>query len=1458
MKKILSIILIGTLLFSCSKDAVEEMNLPEVDLTITLDESTKTYLGEGQGSYPVLWSLNDKVSINGTVYTVDESCVGTSTTIFKNITEKAPYTLVYPAEYYSTLSADVQLPPVQSYVKNSFASNIAVMASSGSSSTATLYHACSFLKFDIEKGISSIVLYSHSEEQLSGEFSISFNESGKPVLERVSGQQMMRLSDIDSDASTVIISVPAAKYETGFDVYVTKDGKNYMQASTFQSGIELKPGVIYKLAPLTFSVCKDKTFSKVISSADELAAFLKEAHLTTATTDVILGNDIDMSTLSPSTALEPASDFLGTFDGAGHMIKNWGTTQNPAIAGLFLQNHGTIKNLTIDSSCHLTFSEPKAVDTSYGIIVAYNEGRVEGCVNNSDLYWNNAGRMLGYRVFAGALVGYTKTGLIQNCINNGNVTYEFPEIYNTETQATCTQYFGGAFGRTYDADMKNCVNNGNLTLICGKIHHATYLAGVVASANSSGAISGCKNNGNITYKSTGAFTGGGLAISGIVSYAATSVSDCKNNGNISCTSDDAISTILLSGVVSYVSQDVSHCINHGDVFFQAPSTTIGTLTTNFYAKGVYPCFSGVVGVNHKSNITDCENYGKVTVNYTNYGKTATGYPGVGGVLAMAGGEGMIENCTNYGEIRFNAETPGGSRMNNTTGRQVWMGGICSANMSNVEEAYAMLNGYMSIKGCRNYGNVIFNSDFVTSNNYIGGIVGQGDKELEGIRMKLTDCENYGEVQGLGFSKCRLGGIAGANTTIENCKNTGRIYANENVLATSQMGGIIGFLRYHTISGNETTGKIECLAPATCYVGGLIGQSSSGMGAILGCSVNCEVVSKNAPNSDISGIGIVSGWTTSSTSAPFTYGTPANPIIVGGTLYRGMSSIIVTATNYNVLEYGSPSVIYGRTDSNRGVSYALRFHGSPVVEYLAEGYVKDTEGNPLKDVAVSDGFSVTTTNSDGYYKLRPISDSWYIFYSIPSYAEVGTGSAGQPLFYTRYNPQNTRYDFTIKKLPGGVAEKSFNLFCLADPQARAGTMANRFRDETVPAIKARVATYEGNSYGVTLGDVVYSEGGTNTNANMPTMQSHMSVSKIGMPVFQTMGNHDYTYFYGSSNPIKADDTSSTFDLKAQRAFEDVFGPINHSWNRAKTHIICMRNIIYNSQTDASSYTGGFTDDQYRWLQQDLAVVPKDYQIILCVHIPFASSSAGGPHMKDAVNLMKQFASYHIMSGHTHYMRNETSMASLGIFEHVHAAICGAWWHSNLNGDGCPNGYGVYQITDNTIKSWRYYGSNNGMNDTSYQLRLYRGNQKTGGQYEYFQRQQASNVLYANVFDADSKWVIKVYENGTYKGTMTKVTVKTYKDEALPAVDPSKGSTLIPNDSSQDWWAIGYNIGVVGRGHKGGKRNSYMTGCYHMYKYTLSNANAQVKVVATNQFGDAYECTTIEPDLNYPPYCKSGNH
>lgn len=529
-------------------------------------------------------------------------------------------------------------------------------------------------------------------------------------------------------------------------------------------------------------------------------------------------------------------------------------------------------------------------------------------------------------------------------------------------------------------------------------------------------------------------------------------------------------------------------------------------------------------------------------------------------------------------------------------------------------------------------------------------------------------------------------------------------------------------------------------------------------------------------------------------------------------------------------------------------------------------IDKTTNEPIKGVAVSDGFQVVQTDEFGFYSMEPNEDSWYIFYTTPSEYKITVGGNGLPKFFTRRTANTREYNFSLSKLKGG-AEKKFALFTLADPQVSSNTKLSRFKNEAVPAIKQHVQSMDCNCYGITLGDIISNSSGSNTEAFRDEMRNAMQYKYIGLPVFQVMGNHDANY-YDEVVPIESDATSSTYNLRAQRLFENTNGPINYSFNRGNVHIIGMRDIVYTSQTSMASYQVGFLDSQYEWLEQDLKLVPPTMTVVLCVHIQLhGNRTSSKNHTGDVHKLLNRFKEAHIISGHTHINRNEEPTSGINVYEHNVGTVCGTWWASNVCGDGTPNGYGVFIGEGDGFSEWYYMGYNEGMNDKNYQMRLYRGNAITGAKTDdnkngvegYYAFNFGEDVILANVFNADSKWKIEVYEDGVYSGEMKKITrtSATYKSELVGTYsfeDPRRIKSGV--EAANDMWVVGFHMGVLDRYTKdkakdedaegdeevvtsGKPSNGSWTANTHMYKYKLKNKDAKVKVVATDRFGNRYE-------------------
>ena len=109
---------------------------------------------------------------------------------------------------------------------------------------------------------------------------------------------------------------------------------------------------------------------------------------------------------------------------------------------------------------------------------------------------------------------------------------------------------------------------------------------------------------------------------------------------------------------------------------------------------------------------------------------------------------------------------------------------------------------------------------------------------------------------------------------------------------------------------------------------------------------------------------------------------------------------------------------------------------PVVkrDFNISGTLKDTEGNGVAGVIVSDGFKCVKTDSRGRYKMKRDSLARFIYFSVPAEFEVPTHSATDrtACFYQAVSNKKKIYDFTLRRLPGGK-ETSYKMIVIGDPQ-----------------------------------------------------------------------------------------------------------------------------------------------------------------------------------------------------------------------------------------------------------------------------------------------------------------------------------------------------------------------------------------------------------------------------------------
>lgn len=481
-----------------------------------------------------------------------------------------------------------------------------------------------------------------------------------------------------------------------------------------------------------------------------------------------------------------------------------------------------------------------------------------------------------------------------------------------------------------------------------------------------------------------------------------------------------------------------------------------------------------------------------------------------------------------------------------------------------------------------------------------------------------------------------------------------------------------------------------------------------------------------------------------------------------------------------------------TSADAGVDKLITEPAKPESKKNISGIITDENGTPIKGVAVSDGYQVVLTNTEGRFQMQTLEKAEFVYYTTPAEYEINVNTTA--LFYQKITTEGQNYNFQLKKLKDGVEEK-FTFLAIGDPQIRSMESLKRFADEIVPDIKETDEKSLVPTYGLIMGDLTH---------DIPELiaGARNAISASGISIFSTIGNHD---------KIQRGDSRTT------EVYTQEFGPLNYSFDRGKVHFVCLDNVIYQ---DVEKYTAGFTDEQVEWLKQDLQHIPDDRLIIVFYHIPLRESNS--KNRTEVLELFRRFKNVHLMCGHTHYSENYVMVRPFEIYEHIHAATCGSWWHSVINGDGTPLGYGVYDVDGADITNWHYKSVRY---DKSHQIRLHRGNTMFGGTYGTFSFGQKEDEIIANIWNADKYWKVEIYENDVLKGEMENVSY-----------------ALGENSKVRDAWAKGYHVGVKNRA-----LDSFNPPARHLYLYRLSDPKAQVKVVATDKFGNKYEQDQITTTL-----------
>ncbi|TXF75027.1 calcineurin-like phosphoesterase C-terminal domain-containing protein [Chryseobacterium sp.] len=379
----------------------------------------------------------------------------------------------------------------------------------------------------------------------------------------------------------------------------------------------------------------------------------------------------------------------------------------------------------------------------------------------------------------------------------------------------------------------------------------------------------------------------------------------------------------------------------------------------------------------------------------------------------------------------------------------------------------------------------------------------------------------------------------------------------------------------------------------------------------------------------------------------------------------------------------------------------------VYEDANNNSTKDRKEKGLENISVSNGQEVVLTDKNGRYSLPVYGDNM-IFIIKPADYQTKMNSNNLPEFYYNYKPSGSPSDFKYKgisptgELPKEVnfplyrknEDKNFQILVFGDPQPYTLKEIDYFKRGIVDEVKKNKKKAV---FGISLGDLV----GDDLSLQVPYAAA---VKEIGLPWYNVMGNHDMNY--------EAKD-----DRYSDETFESNFGPNNYAFNYGNVHFLILDDILYPDPRDGKGYWGGFREDQLKFIENDLKLVPKDKLIVLSFHIQMMAENPEDDHFrledrKKLFSILKPFENVLMMSAHTHkqsqlfYTKGEGWEGAKNLHEYNAGTTSGDWYSGTADATGVP----ASVMRDGTFRGYSFLD----FKDNKYSI-----NYKVAGKPEDFQ-------------------------------------------------------------------------------------------------------------------------------------------
>lgn len=215
------------------------------------------------------------------------------------------------------------------------------------------------------------------------------------------------------------------------------------------------------------------------------------------------------------------------------------------------------------------------------------------------------------------------------------------------------------------------------------------------------------------------------------------------------------------------------------------------------------------------------------------------------------------------------------------------------------------------------------------------------------------------------------------------------------------------------------------------------------------------------------------------------------------------------------------------------------------------------GNPVSGVMVTDGRNVVKTDENGQFTLKGYRKTRFITITTPSGYTCEN-------FYISASKDTEEYNFVLTKDERTAAE-DHSFIQISDTEIGENGVG-----DWINYLKQAVED-EKPAFLIHTGDICY-------EAGLKRHKSDMNTENMGVPVYYTIGNHDYV------------------DGKyGEELYESIYGPVWYSFNVGNVHY-----VVTPFQTGADYRSGYSKNDRWKWLENDLANIDPDMKVVIFNH------------------------------------------------------------------------------------------------------------------------------------------------------------------------------------------------------------------------------------------------------------------